>query len=317
MLTKLGFHRGINFGGWFSQCDYSRERLDSFITEADFAAVAGWGLDHIRIPVDYNILENEDGSFSQEGFERLHRVLELCRQYGLRLLLDLHKTAGFSFDSYGESEHGFFESETYQERFYRLWEEIARQFGAYSDCVAFELLNEVTEQRFMPAWSRILRTCIGRIRRFAPDTAVLAGSYENNSVRTVPALDPPADDRVIYNFHCYEPLAFTHQGAYWTPVIDPDRRIPFSQAACSPAYFEALFADAVEKAAREHTSLYCGEYGVIDRVPPRDVLAWFAAIHEVFEAHHIPRCAWTYKGMDFSLTDPRLDDVRPSLLQCL
>ena len=38
---------------------------------------------------------------------------------------DLHKTFGFSFDA-EEREEGFFVSEAYQERFYRLWEEMAR-----------------------------------------------------------------------------------------------------------------------------------------------------------------------------------------------
>ena len=36
MLKELGFYRGVNLGGWMSQCDYSAERLDSFITEPDF-----------------------------------------------------------------------------------------------------------------------------------------------------------------------------------------------------------------------------------------------------------------------------------------
>ena len=28
MLKEMGFSRGVNLGGWMSQCDYSRERLD-------------------------------------------------------------------------------------------------------------------------------------------------------------------------------------------------------------------------------------------------------------------------------------------------
>ena len=210
----------------------------------------------------------------------------------------------------------FLEEETF-ERMVLLWEEIARQFGAYSDCVAFELLNEVTEQRFMPAWSRILRTCIGRIRRFAPDTAVLAGSYENNSARTVQYLDIPDDENVIYNMHCYEPLKFTHQGAYWTEVINPEERIPFSESHITPEYFENLFASAIDKAKKHHTVLYCGEYGVIDRVSPEDTLAWFRTIHDVFEKHGIARCAWSYKEMDFGLSDARLNSVREEILKNL
>ena len=106
-MKDFGFRRGVNLGGWFSQCDYSRERLDHFITEKDLDVIAGWGLDHVRVPVDYNILESEDGQFSTEGFERIRKVTEQCRARGLRVVLDLHKTAGFSFDK-DEQEEGFF-----------------------------------------------------------------------------------------------------------------------------------------------------------------------------------------------------------------
>lgn len=315
VLKEIGFYRGINLGGWFSQCDYSKERLDNFIVAEDFAAIAGWGLDHVRIPVDYNILENEDGTYCEEGFARIDRALAHCRENGLHLVLDLHKTAGFSFDDYGEDEHGFFESERFQERFYRLWEELARHFGNTPD-VAFELLNEVTDKEFLPAWNRIVRACIARIRKIAPDTLILVGSYWNNAANTVQYLEAPYDSRVIYNLHCYEPLLFTHQGAYWTDKIDPERRIPFTESGCTEAYFEELFSTAIAKAQAHGTELYCGEYGVIDRVSDEDMLAWYRTIHTVFEKYGISRCAWNYKALDFGL-DRLAPDVREELLQYL
>ena len=75
MQMYKNFRSGINFGGWLSQCDYSRERLDGFIREDDFRIAASWGADHVRIPFDYNILENSDGSYCGEGFDRLVRAL--------------------------------------------------------------------------------------------------------------------------------------------------------------------------------------------------------------------------------------------------
>ena len=58
MLKERGFYKGVNLGGWLSQCDYSAERLDGFITEPDFAQIAAWGFDHVRIPIDYNVIQN-------------------------------------------------------------------------------------------------------------------------------------------------------------------------------------------------------------------------------------------------------------------
>lgn len=315
MLKNSGFYKGINFGGWLSQCDYSEEKLNSFITEHDFAKVAQWGADHVRIPVDYNIFENDDGTYKEDGFARLDNAFRLCEKYSLNAVLDLHKTAGFSFDDYGENETGFFDSEELQERFYRLWEEFAKRYGKLNHRVAFELLNEVTDRRYIEIWNRVSNECIKRIREYAPDTLILVGSYHNNSAAAVPELEKPYDDRVIYNFHCYEPLRFTHQGAYWTDIINKDDRFSFDECDITPDFFERMFSPAIEAAKLNNTTLYCGEYGVIDIVPPEEALKWFSCINSVFEKHGISRCAWSYKEMDFGLSDSRLDDVRMELLK--
>ena len=54
-----GFQHGINFGGWLSQGEHSDKHYETFLTETDFAVAARWGLDHVRIPVDYELVETE------------------------------------------------------------------------------------------------------------------------------------------------------------------------------------------------------------------------------------------------------------------
>ena len=39
MLKNKGFYKGINIGGWLSQCDYSEDRIYHFITESDFEKI--------------------------------------------------------------------------------------------------------------------------------------------------------------------------------------------------------------------------------------------------------------------------------------
>ena len=317
MLKDRGFYRGVNLGGWLSQCDYSEDRLNNFITEPDFEKIASWGLDHVRIPVDYNVLENEDGTYKESGFKRIDKALGYAKKYGMNAIVDLHKTAGFSFDV-DENESGFFDNEKYHERFYKLWEELSKHFGKYSENVAFELLNEVTDPQFIGAWNRISRECIRRIRVYAPDTLILVGSYWNNSAEAVKDLDKPFDDKVIYNFHCYSPIEFTHQGAPWVKdFIDQEARYHFEDLEITPEYFEKLFAEAIEKANDNGTCLYCGEYGVIDRAAPEDALKWFKTINSVLDKHQIARAAWSYKEMDFGLSDSRMDGVREELIKYL
>ena len=316
MANAFGLHRGVNLGGWLSQCDYSADRLNFFIQAADFEKIGSWPVDHIRVPVDYNVLEDEEGGYVAPGWERLDFAIAQCEKHGLKMVIDLHKTAGFSFDAQ-EGESGFFGSERYQQRFWKLWEEIARRYGQLHDRVAFELLNEVTGAEFIGAWNRIAAEAIRRIRAIAPDTYILVGSYHNNSAPAVKDLDAPADDHVIYNFHCYDPIEYTHQGAYWVNFLDRSARVPFDESGVTEETFEKLFAPAIEKAREHGASLYCGEYGVIDVVKAEDAIKWFRVINKVFEKHGIARAVWSYKQMDFGISDPYWDGVRDELLKVL
>lgn len=341
MRKWIGYEKGVNLGGWLSQCDYSKERLEHFIEEEDIRRLSTWGLDHLRLPMDYNVLREENGTFKKDGFDYVKRAVEWCRKYGLNVILDLHKTAGYSFDK-DEQEHGFFAEESYQEYFYTLWEEIARKFAGYGDQVAFELLNEVTDEKTMDAWNRISQECIRRIRKITPTVKILVGGYWNNSVAAVKDLAMPADENIVYNFHCYEPLIFTHQGAGWIDTMPSDYRMSFDHDmsvfwdrtkeylpnnmimlepakdiahALDSEFFEKLFAEAISVAEERNVPLYCGEYGVINLASPEDTLKWYRSIHAVFEKYGIGRAAWSYKEMDFGLIDEHMDPVRKEVIR--
>ena len=341
MKQFKGYQRGINLGGWFSQCVHTAKHYDSFITEPDFQRIAGWGLDHVRLPIDYDLIETEDGQFCEAGYQRLQKVVDLCGRYQLNLILDLHKTAGFSFDA-GEKEAGFFDSAAMQERFYRLWEEMARRFGKYADRVSFELLNEVTDKDFAEKWNEIADTCIRRIRAIAPSVNILVGGYWNNAIVALPDLRMPQDEHIIYNFHFYEPLMFTHQGAHWIEGMSVDFRVDypgngqeylrlheemklpvlniFEASGTSDAdakIFDNLFAKAASLAEERGVALYCGEYGVIELASDETTLQWYKDIHSAFEKYGIGRAAWTYRRLNFGITDEGRAAIADRLIELL
>ncbi|MGN0152591.1 MAG: glycoside hydrolase family 5 protein [Wujia sp.] len=334
-----GFQHGINLGGWLSQCVHTKEHYDSYITKEDIAVIAGWGADHVRLPLDYNLIQTRDGELIESGFFYIDNCISWCREYGLNIILDLHKTAGYSFDE-GEAESGFFQSEKLIQQFLALWTELAQRYGGHPDTIAFELLNEVVDEADNDPWMVIAQRAINVIRPYAPDTRILLGSYMNNNVRTVKYIIPPSDENIVYNFHCYDPLLFTHQGAYWIKDMPLDFRLSYPiskeqfnaeasrvlpdlriEDAMLPAdtfsalYFECLFADAIDAAEKNNAMLYCGEYGVIDRADLDSTLAWYKDIHSVFEKYGIGRAAWSYKMMDFGIADERMNSIREEIIK--
>jgi len=336
-----GYDKGANLGGWLSQCVHSKAHYDTFITEKDIEILASWGIDHVRVPVDFEVLETIEGAYIEAGFTYIDNCLTWCDKYHLNMILDLHKTAGYSFDELTTSD-GFFEDEILQQRFLHLWEQFAQRYGKLSDRLAFELLNEIVSDKFIHSWNGIARRAVETIRGFAPDIRILIGGVWYNSVNAVKYLDMPYDRNIVYNFHCYDPMLFTHQSAYWVADMPADlvMEYPSTLAAyiegskilgetmsmslkilhlktMGPELFDAVFTEAVKIAEERDVPLYCGEYGVIDNAPLESTLNWYRDIHSIFEKHGIGRAVWSYKKMDFGLIDSHYAPIFDELVKLL
>jgi aryl-phospho-beta-D-glucosidase BglC (GH1 family) len=334
----LELKRGINFGGWLSQCDHTKKRYDTFLGKADVARVAGWGFDHIRLPFDYNVIEDERGNDKPDGYAYLDNMAAWCGEYKLDLILDLHKAAGYDFNDAGSAMgNTLFNNDALQKKFVALWEKIASRYGG-NKRIAFELLNEVVEEEAAAPWNRLIADAVRAIRKHAPTTMIIYGGIQWNSARTLKLLDVPADKNIIYTFHFYEPLIFTHQKAPWVPNMPMDKEIHYPETM---GYYieqskvlgykgkdvtdydaagrgDRLIADMVKEAKavalKAGVGLYCGEFGVIDRSPAADTFAWFRDVLSIFGDGHIGCAIWSYKEMDFGLIDAHYDSIRDDLV---
>ena len=339
-----GYQKGINLGGWLSQLVGNDDaHFNGFITEGDIARIAAFGCDHVRLPVDCDTVFADEGNTILPRMEYIDKCIDWCGKHGLNLIIDLHKTFGYMFSTidrdYGST---FFHDEKLQATFLRIWTVFAQRYGKYADRVAFELLNEVDLPDVVDEWNGIVRKAIQTIRPIAPDTWILIGGVRYNAVTSVPTLDMPYDDKIVYNFHCYEPLVFTHQSAPWDKYMRNAFHIAYplpvgeyTKAAVElgmwqasdakpgdyeligPEYFEKMFMPAIRTAEERNVPLYCGEYGVIDRAPAPDSLRWLQDINAAFAKHGIGRALWTYKVHSFGLTDAHYDSIREEMIKVL
>ena len=340
-----GYQKGVNLGGWISQfAKYDTAHFESFITKKDIEYIASLGFDHVRVPVDYNVLEDEAGTPIESGFGYLENCRAWCEEFGLNMLIDLHECFGDSFDPLKKDmdRRKFFYDDALQARFMKLWKEIATRFAAYPKQVAFEPLNEVVLYEVADAWNGIVTNYIKMMREIVPDSYLVIGGVCYNSITTVPLLNIPLDDKIVYNFHCYEPIIFTHQGAYWVDKMPSDFRVGYPKtlreyqdvsnsldtdlagavftegiSEIGEGFFEDLFAPALEKAEKDGIPLYCGEYGVIDLADPEDRLRWMKDIHSVFDKHGIGRALWNYKEKDFGMVDKSFETIRERFMEIL
>lgn len=343
-MKFTGFEKGINLGGWISQCkEYTKEHYDSFICKKDLENIKNLGFDHVRLPVDYNVIMTDDGKFLEEGFSYIDRGVEWAEAYGLNVIVDLHKTCGYMFDTNAvPNPDAFFFDKGLQDIFIKIWEKIAARYASKSDMVAYELLNEIVNPALENEWNEIATRAFKAVRALAPESWIVVGGVDYNSVSAVPGIKVPVDEKTVFTFHCYEPLAFTHQKAPWVVDMPADfevsypgssieyireksRLIPQARHGAIFAesmnnlkiddnFFTSLFEPALKTAEKIGVPLYCGEYGVIDRAPAEDSERWFNDIHRALEKHGIGRALWSYKKMDFGLMDAHYDAIRSAVI---
>ena len=330
--------KGINLGGFLSQCCHTQEHYDSFIVKADIERIKSFGFDHVRLPIDSEVIEYSNGNVIEEGYERIDEIINWTRDCGLDIILDLHKVEGYDFnDADNEEKNNLFVSEKLQERYLNIWNEVSKRFCKY-DNVAFELLNEVVEDKNADAWNALIKKAVTTIRNNTKDSYIIYGGILWNSASTLKLLESPADDKIIFTFHFYEPLLFTHQKAYWVKTMDTNWVISYpgekeeyieksailgnQGLAVSGSKYENFGIEFIEDQIKEainvgkekNVRLYCGEFGVIDQAPLEDTLRWFDDVFTVFEKYNIGYSIWTYKEKDFGLVDEHYDSIRERLI---
>lgn len=320
-MKKLeGYMAGFNLGHWISQYEnHGKEYWDTYITEPDFKRIKDWGMDHVRLPIDYPIFYNpETGEFIEEGLKYADFAIEMCKKYGLNVVLDLHHTPGYAFwNKYDKQKNSLFTSEDQQKVFLNIWEMFANRYKAEGDNLYFELLNELVLEESEP-WNALWPKAVELIHSISPDRKIIVGSNRWNSVDELKNLTFVDDERIIYNFHCYAPIIFTHQRAPWEPdYVRYQKSVtyPFRTAEHAeyfemmndywiPENFEVVDKEAMKvflKAAYEFVEehdvpLYCGEFGVIGIADDDSAVRWLNDIIDIFLELGIGHAVWSYRG---------------------
>jgi endoglucanase len=337
MMSRLsGYRAGINLGLWLSQNNgKSIDHFKEYITRSDIARIASWGMDHIRLPVDYFTFEDDTqpGVYKEEALIYIDHCLEWCCEFGLNMILDLHAAPGFAFYNTspginnpvsipGATENTLFLDETLQQRFVQIWRMFAQRYVAEGNHLVFDLMNELVWQSSDP-WNRLWLETVAAIRAIDPARTLMIGGNRNNDVNELANLAIIDDPGVVYTFHIYEPGMFTHQRSPWIPYLAQYPKpvtFPFSLedhrdffdafdalGLVPPLYRRENFGydflnDALEPARRfmaeTGKELHCGEFGVNENCDIDSSIRWFEDIIGRFEEMGIGHTVWNY--LEFS-----------------
>lgn len=298
--------RSINFG---NMLDHAREGMAGPALRDEFIALAAQaGFTAIRLPVRWDAQAGYRPPYaiSPDFFERVDGVVQLARQHGLAIVLDMHHYTGMMSEPQAE-----------QPRFLALWQQVAEHYRDAPATVMFEVLNEPNKELTQSRWNEALAAVLPVIRASNPQRTLIVGGAQWNSRNMLETLALPPDDRnLIATFHYYEPMEVTHQGAEWVSGAGAWLGTTWRAQGAQLQQLEQAFDGVAAWARRTRRPVYVGEFGAYSRADEATRLAWTRAVREQAERRGFSWAYWELAA-GFGVLEPRSLQWRQPLLQTL
>jgi endoglucanase len=261
--------------------------LTVFFGEADARLLADWGLNCVRLPVNYRHFEDDSKPFviKEEGFRHLDRVIDDCARHGIYTVVDLHALPGY------QNHHWHSDNPThipmlwshphFQDRVVHLWEALADRYKDNAWVAGYNPINEPADesrQVIGPFYTRL----VNAIRAVDPHHTLF---LDGNTYSTeFDIFDDQPWDNTVYVCHDYVAAGLGREGGGY-----PGR-----------AAIERKFLARSEYARRTGTPIWVGEFGPIYTGDPAVDAQRRAILDDqldIYRAHNASWSIWTYKDL--------------------
>ena len=277
------FHRGVNVLGYDP---YWKDPSKARFQWRHFGEIKRGGFDFVRINLFAFRHMDANNRLDPAWLARLDDAVSEAQKAGLGVILDEHDFNDCAKDV-----------PACRVKLAAFWRQIAPRYRNAPANVAFELLNEPHEA-LNAVWNDFFPDLLAIVRETNPSRTVVIGPTSWNSMRELPKLKLPENDRnILVTFHYYDPFHFTHQGATWageevkklsgiTWGSDSDR-----------AQLRKDFDTVAAWAAANRRPILLGEFGAYDKsgTPQAMRVAYIDAVTREAERHGF---GWSYWQFD-------------------
>lgn len=328
--------RGLTASLWFewapSEPKAQAKHLERYRAE-DFAQIRALGFDHVRVSIQPGFiapkLRHGDPTLDPRRLALLDKAMAGILDQGLALVLDCHADTLIKDKMAREDK--------FRPVMATWWQGFARHVhghGQYpAERVFLELLNEPEASFDNQAHYRMaIEGLAAAARRGAPGHTLIVGGNRMNIAEALfqgaesktPGLSKPlADTNMVYTFHFYLPMEFTHQAMPNTPRYAKLKGVPWNVDAGAlseqdiaredPAVRAMLerynskprrkndlrwqFAEVHKWSQKHGVFVWLGEFGVFNRAAdPAQRAAWVRDVRELAEEYGFGWCHWEARG---------------------
>ena len=265
---------------------------DTFIQEKDFKIIKEWGANCIRVPFHYRLIEKAPFKYDKKGFSYLEKVFRWAQDYDLKVILDLHAACGCQNEDWHSDSQGealLWKKKIYQERTFRVWEEIVNRFKNRKPLLGYDILNEpVTED--LKVLVNFYKELIKRIK--ACDNKHIIFLEGNMWATQIDFLKPLLEENIYISIHVYQPIDFTFN---FYPYLKYPGRI--KNTLWNKSKLRRYLESYCRFAQKNKTEIFVGEFGINWRGGFWGEEKYLVDLLDVFEEFKFGYTWWTYKSI--------------------
>jgi endoglucanase len=308
--------RTVNVSSWFWLIPSPDPvHLQTYLSDADVDAIHGMGFTAVRLAINPKFLFHVATPNAPDAsvLRYLDAALDRLVAHDLAVIVDMQ-----------DSEHQFDNNAVAADSFVVFWEALAQRLSHHDpERVFLEVLNEPVFDGHADRWLALQERLLAAMRRGAPAHTLIATGPGWSTIDGLRRVVPVADPNVVYTFHFYDPMPFTHQGASW--VSDPYPRLHGVPWAVDDAHCEAAAKAQTDASAANMVYNYCaqkwnaaaianrfaavdewrhrynvrvlaGEFGATCKGPSDDRARYTRDVRTALEQRGIPWGIWSWEG---------------------
>ncbi len=250
----------------------------------DLEELASWGANLIRwqlwTPQEFTNADQITDWYMQR-LDELEKLLPHLERLGIFAVIDMHLPPGGRTEN---QQFRMFDEKKYLDIFVNIWELIAHRLKGKKMIHGYDLCNEPCQKQPVKYKNYIdcQAAAAQAIRKIDPQTPVIIETNNLCGPESFSYLKPLPLKNIIYQFHMYHPLEYTHQGVHGKPrgISYPD---------CVPGGIRKILEPIREFQQKYGAVIYCGEFSAVRWADGAE--QYLRDVIEIFEKYN---WSWTY-----------------------
>lgn len=271
---------------------------NSLFRESDFAWIAEWGFDFVRLPLSYHCWADPEDwlALREDVLEEIDQAVEFGRGHGVHVNVNFHRAPGYCVNKPSEHKDLWKDKDALEACAFH-WSHFAERYaGVPSEQLSFDLLNEppdIPEETYV----RVVKRLVEAIREKDPDRLIVADGLRWG-LEPVHGL---AGLGIAQSTRGYVPMRISHYRASWAIGSEewPEPTWPLEIGGEGVWDKERLRRERIEpwKALEaKGVGVHVGEWGAFKHTPREAVLAWMRDCLDLWREAGWGWAVWNFRG---------------------